>query len=347
MTAVVEPVETVVPAGADPAAPAAPLTLQDGAAIEKLATEAMAGEPEAAPAGAEPDAPPEPSPKFTAQLPVPIRVPGEAPKALDIDLPSQEAADALRHVVKQAGRVERLTERVAQAQGDAATLDFLDAKPYEGMLWMAQQNPEAGQQFLQASLRANPQLLVQVAQELGFDISMDEYKQEVLQSKAEVAKMKAAEALREGRGTFTANLGQQQFLDSAREIAEDIGDTLGLQKGTEDHEVYTERAAKRMAALWKEKGTAATRADLQQALQPLVQAMTKPAPHHATTQPRHPAGAPKAGAFADPNTVARASAEDLRKLKGPSGNGAPPAGLPTPTKGMTLADFSRAVTGPR
>lgn len=249
---------------------------------------------------------------------------------LELPMPTQEAHDALKYHLKQSARAGRLDERLQSASGDTAIVEFLDAKPAEGLLWLAQANPDAAHQFLDIQVRSNPMRVAQQLQALGFTVSIEEGKQELIQARAELAGNRAKTSMQEGQQTFQQNLDREKFKNTARDVVDDVSQTLGLAKDSEDHRIFTMRAAERLAKVHAEKGTNATMADLVTALQPLVQAMTgraaaKPATAAAApvqaNQPRVPSGQPEGGQFA----ALQAKNDKFRRIAGPASSGAPPA----------------------
>ena len=255
-------------------------------------------------------------PPTTFKVSVPL--PGEGSRAgtLDIEFPTQEAADTVRHHLKQAAAVPRLRERLQQAQGDSAAVEFIEQKPFEGMLWIAQQKPEAAAQFLDTWLRSNHAEAAQALMALGYRVEMDQTTERALAAESQLAKERALRAVQDGRGSFQASLTQQQFVATCQDAVDDLVGTMGLAKDSEDYEIFQERASKRLAKLYQEKGVSATLADMQQSLQPLVESLTRP-PHPSAAQARVPAGQPAGGQFTKEQLAAREQrAEQLRRLKG-------------------------------
>lgn len=291
-------------------------------------TEDSAGDE--APTGEEPPKEPE---QFTVKVPLPPRE-GQQPADLELTLPTQEARDALTHTLKQAGRVPKLMERVSQAQGDTATVQFLEEHPLEGLMWIAQEKPEAGAQFLESWLRANPDAAAKAMEALGFKIEIDPANARALQAESSLARERAQTKVREGQQAFHQSLTQQQFRGVALDAIADMQTALGLADGSPDAEDFTDLATKRLARLYQEKGRGATPADIQQALEPVAQRFT-PQTHHSASQPRVPAGQPVAGSFTKAPAEARADQQRQLRQLAPT-NGATPAAVTKIPKGASL-----------
>lgn len=248
---------------------------------------------------------------------------------LELPMPNQETHDALKYHLKQSARAGRLDERLQAASGDTAIVQFLDERPADGLLWLAKANPEAATQFLDTQVRSNPMRIAQQLIAMGFNVTVDDGKQETIQARADLAALQAQTSMQSGQETFQRNLNLEKFKNSARDVVADVGQTLGLASDSEDFKIFTMRAAERMAKVHAEKGMAATQTDLIQALQPLVQAMTgkatqpatRPAAPPAPNQPRVPSGVPEGGQFA----ALQAKNDKFRRIAGPVSQGAPPA----------------------
>ena len=293
------------PAPAEAAAEEIPTDTQ-----EPTDTEAQA--PEAPPA---PEAPKVPDPKLVVELPVPGR-----DHALAVEFATQEAADTARHILKQNAR---LADQMEAAQGDRATVDFLTEHPTEGLLWMAQANPESANAFLETWMRANPERAVQAVQALGFQVTADALSERAIAAEARLAKLEMDTKVREGQDRFRTTLSTTSFRAKALEVVETLAESVGLQKGTEDFEIFGDRASRRLADLYKQQQGRVTPADMTQALQPLAQRFVG---HHSATQPRNEAGqfteAPKAPA--DPAALLKRN-DTMRKI---AGSAAPVAPVP-------------------
>jgi hypothetical protein len=251
---------------------------------------------------------------------------------LKLPVPTQEVHDTLKFHLKQSARAARLDERLQTAAGDTAIVEFLDTRPTEGLLWLAQANPEAAKGFLTTQVRSNPMMVAQELQAMGFTVTIDPQNERAITAEAQLAAERAKSSLQQGQSAFQQNLGRERFRQQALDVVEDMGRTLGFAKESEDHRIFTLRAAERMAEVYSTRGAQVTAAELVQALQPLVQAMTRatstPAPspagpgtHPSQQQPRVPAGKPDGGQF----TALQQKNDKFRKLAGPAATGAPPA----------------------
>lgn len=343
-TATMEP---TAPAS-EPAAPAEPVTLDDITAASVAAhwpTEPPAtasatpdeGSPTDAPtdsgaATPEADASTESTePTFPVELPLP-----NGAGVLDLELPTQEAADTLRHVLKQSERVPRLEAKLDQYQADAATVEFFDKNPAEAMLALATTKPDAAKAFMATYVAANPMETAQALAALGFDIVQpDDLKLQLITAKAEAAALKQKDAVAQAATTYRATSAQTRFVQAAGEVIRELADTAGFKADTDELDAFLHLASKRADKLFQTNPSATT-ADLAAALQPLLTPKNAPAatPHHAQTQPRD-----AAGQFAAQAQAKKARQDTLRKFGG--GASAPTAvtAQPVPT-GTTLYDIA-------
>lgn len=292
--------------------------------------------PEGDAATEEPAPEPAPDPKLTVELPVPGR-----DHKLAVSFATQEAADTARHLLKQH---ERLTTEVQSGQQDRATVDFLEQHPTEGLFWMAQQNPESANAFLETWVRANPERAISAVQALGFNVVADQATQRAIAAESRVAQMEMEAKVREGQSKFSQNLSTQQFRAQAQDAITTLADTLGLESGSEDFEIFADRATRRIADLWKQNHGRVTGADISTALQPLAQKfMGAPTPHHSSTQPRNDAGQFTDKA-ASPALVKRN--DTLRKIAGPAAPTAPvPAAVTKLDPNTSLYDLRKQQRG--
>ncbi len=301
------------------------------AAIDKaLETDLPPVEGDAPPVeGEAANAPPpvEKEPVFEVEVPLPQRgEPGDPTGLLKLALPTQEAADTLRHHLKQSARVSRLEGQIEQASGDRAVVDFLEQKPLEGILWMAEQNPEAGAKFLDLYLRANPEAAVTAMRGLGYQVGMDTATERALLAEQRLAQLEAQQAVQNGRSTFQQGRQAETIRVQAQEVVQDISATLGMTLESEDYALFAARCSHKVAAVFQEKGRATTKADITAAIQPVVQAFTRLSPTATPVKVHHSAEQPRAedGTFAK-EQAAKAEAlrqknERLRRLGGPTGN---------------------------
>lgn len=330
--------------GTDAPAEAPPATDDPAATSDAVADDAPAPEP------TEADAAPEPAPTFKVPVPLPNGNGENGPTnagTLELDLPTQEAADTLRYHLKQSARAQRLDGRLREASADTATVDFLEQSPAEGMLWIAQQHPEAGDRFLDTMVRAHPDKVVAALTQMGLQVSVDPAKEETILARAELARRDAKDAVAKGQTQFQGQRAVQTYRAAATEVVEDLTASLGLAADSEEYEVFATRAASRLTQLYQQKGAQATPADMTAALQPLVQALrpaAPPAPHHSQTQPRA-----KDGTFADPPkdpAALIAKNARLRQLAGAAGANAPvPAAVTKVAPTASLYDLQKAVRG--
>lgn len=336
--------------------PAPSLTERD-AVIEYLRTD---GQPtaEETPAEPAPDAAPEPAPSdevppveeppvesaFTVQVPLPNGNGENGPTnagTLELTVATQEAADTLRHHVKQSQRVARLEERVQRSRNDTATVDFLDAHPEDGLHWLAKEHPDASAAFLRTQVTANPKLAIETLTQLGFTVELTEPGSErAITAEARLAQREAADKVAQGQQTFRQQAALETYRDTALEIVDDLATTMGFRRDGEDYEVFATRASARLTKLWKDKGGTVTRADIAATLDPLVRALAG-----------KPADVPRAadGTFAPKPKPPAVPAATTRKLAGPAATSAPPL-IQTITKlppNASLYDLKKIAQGQR
>lgn len=273
------------------AAPAADDTAPDAPEVDDATTEEPDGdsaEPESE--AASDDAP---TAEFAVEVPIP-----NADSTLDLTLPTQEAADTLRHHLKQSARVPRLEAKLDSYKQDAATVDFLEQSPTEGMLWMAQRQPEAAAEFVQLFVQQQPEWAVQMLNRLGFQVQAT-LDPETLNIRAENAALKAQQRVEQGRAQRQSLSVQQQFHDAAVDVVQELAQTLGMTEAHPKYRIYAATAADTVADLYNQNPRA-TRADIASALAPIVNEL-RPASAPsvraaiAAKQPRD-----EAGRFAEP-----------------------------------------------
>ena len=205
---------------------------------------------------------------------------------LDIELPTQEAADALRFHVKRSERFGRLEQQVQRAQEDSATVDFLSSNPVNGMLWMGEKYPQAAENFLRTQLRANPEKAATWLQEIGFEVQIAPENVRAVQAEAKLAALEAKQGVTTGQQQFAGEAAKQRFNATANEAVDALVAAAGLAKDSEDFEIFAHRAAARLVPLYERLGASATLADVTETLQPIVAKLVGT----GLTQPRDASG---------------------------------------------------------
>jgi len=350
-----EPTPDVAPLAAAPSPAALPPDLRNPGSL--LPTDAPdpapepdipePTDPEASAEDAPAQEPAAEAPQFTVTIPLPNGNGENGPTnagVLDIALPTQEAADTLRYHLKQSAKAQRLEARLTATQSDVATVDFLEQHPADGLLWMAQQHPEAGNTFLEHWMRANPERAVAALQTLGFQVTTDQYNERAIMAEAKLAKAEMAERVRTGQAAFQTQMSTQQYRAQAMDVVEELATTAGLQPGTDDHAVFADLASRKLADLYKTQNGRVTGADMTTALQPLIQRFTATGSlHHSALQPRKENG--EFTKAVDPAKLAKKN-DTLRKIAGPVAPGAPvPAAVSKTPPNMSLYDLRKSQRG--
>lgn len=328
-------------AGLTPAPTPEPVPEAVADATPEVAAEAVESTEPAA-EGAEAVAEPAPT-TFKVQIPLPNGTGENGPTnagLLDIDFPTQEAADTIRFHVKQSQQVPRLRERLAGLRTDQATVDFLTDHPAEGMMWMAQTNPDAAAEFLGTFIRANASSAAQTLADLGYQVSVPQGLDRTLKLESDLAQRDARDKVAQGQAQFQAAQKLTEFRESAQEVVHDLITAAGIAKEGEDYAVFATRASARLADLYKAKQGNVTTTDMLTTLQPLVAALVKPASATTPTpieRPRNPDGTFKP-------TVSEQRTATLRKIAGPGGTSSVAAVTKLPPS-ASLYDLRKATQG--
>lgn len=314
MTAPTAPAPTIPPDAEDAAFAAELARLSGGtpAPVPEVPSEppaeapAPAAAPEATPEGAEAAEPAvegdEPAPAFDVEMPLPNGDGENGPQnagRLKLALPSQESADALRFHLKRSAAAAKLEGKLDQYHQDHATVDFLQANPVEGMLWMAQVQPDAGAQYVDHWIRSNPTEAANALIKLGFTVDYGEANERTLKAEAAVAKMEGDRRLQQGQGQFQQTNTVTRFQTTASDVVQELVADLGYTKEDPRFPLVTTALAEHLAALYQQNPQA-TRAQMLLHAQPVVREeaayRTKTSSQRslrvaqATEQPRDPAG---------------------------------------------------------
>lgn len=256
-----------------PAAPGAPLTAEN---IKWPPTETDTETPDASP---EPDATPEPEAEtppaepvvapevHTVELALPVRD-GKEQGTIALDLPTQEVADVIRHNVKQAARVPGLEAKLDQYSGEAQTLAYIRDHPEDGFGLLAQNYPQAAQSYLKAAIESDPLFAGQALQAMGFEVTMLK-EEDTISAKAELAKLKQADRLRQGQSAFAKHQSAATFADAAAGVVEDLTRQIGITPDHPRYSLFTTAAQQEFQKLYQQNPRAGQAAMLT-ALTPLV-----------------------------------------------------------------------------
>lgn len=217
-----------------------------------------------------------------------------------LEVNSQEAADGLRYHLKQSARAQGLEKKLDQHQTDVATMRFMRERPVDGMLLIAEQVPQAGVQFAQTWMAANPMEAAKELQKLGFQVGYQPdvdptVAERLIAAEARAAALTQQNRVRDGRQAFEQTSQTQRFGDTAIDVVRELAGTLGLAEGQDEHLLFATAASEKLARLANTSPNA-TSAEMTLALKDLaatyaaVQVRKASASARVADQPRDPAG---------------------------------------------------------
>lgn len=219
---------------------------------------------------------------------------------LKLQLPTQEARDALQFHLKQSARAVRLDAKLDAYAADAAQAAFLKANPADGLLALAAQHPEATDDMVGLYAAMNPERIVALVQQMGFQIGTEGVSRDTLRLQAENAQLKLHQRLATSQQSFEAKTGEQQFALRAGEVLQDLATTMGVPSGSPEFQKMVAVASLTAQQLYHQNPKA-TMAELMAAIQPDVQrfaptgapvraTVATASPHHSQAQPRDDVG---------------------------------------------------------
>ena len=179
-----------------------------------------------------------PAPEFDIAIPLPgefaPRNPDGTPTTnnrmgtLDIAFPTQEARDAIAFHVKRSSEFDAV---VAEAQAGVearAALTHLNTAPDRAMYQLEQVKPDAAKAYVENWMQRNPvAAAVAVRDLLGYAVE-DNGNADRLTDKAELAKLKANEALREGQASYQQTVAREQYVAAGRDTIRTLAVTAGI-----------------------------------------------------------------------------------------------------------------------
>jgi len=175
---------------------------------------------------ATPDAGTEPT-LYDVELPLPNADGSKGPRgtgALKMQFESQEAADTMRHWVKQGLKAKELEATVAQLDDARAALTLAQEQPDTFLHMVTANRPEAAQSFVKTWMQANPDSAIQLFGTLGFG----EKSEEVLRLEGRLAAQEAAERIRTGTQTVQTRQTEERFVARAKSTITDLASQIGL-----------------------------------------------------------------------------------------------------------------------
>lgn len=298
------PAPTPAPALSVPAVSDAPATDADA-----ILTAALAPDTPTSPEGdaPSPDAAPEGETEvevFQVDITLPKRGDGD-PGKYELELPNQEVADAIRHTQNEAARVPKLLEKAERYQQAADTVAFLESDPVGGMAVMAQQYPEAGKEFAQLFIQANPAIAAQTLLKLGYQVTAAETAYDLIETRAQLAGRDLKDKVSGSQQKFGEHAVQSRYIETAQDVITSIAGPLPLD--ATDRKLFETAAAEALSNLYQ-SNPRAKEPQMVEALQGLVQRFTtRPTPKKVVAQPRN-----KDGTFTD----TKAKNDKFRKLAG-------------------------------
>lgn len=299
---------TDTPTSAPASAPSAsaveavPATEADAIAQAALAPDAPTLEGEEAPS---PDATPEGEAEvevFQVDITLPKRGEGD-PAKYELELPSQEVADAIRHTQNEAARVPKLLEKAERYQQAAETVAFLESDPVGGMAVMAQQYPQQAAEYAELYIRSNPAIAAQTLIKLGYSVTAQEAAFDLIDTKAQLAQRDLKDRVQGSQQKYGEHSVQSRYVERAQDVITSIATPLPLD--ATDRRLFETAASDALAALYRQNPKAAE-PQMVEALQELVTRFTsRQPPKKVVAQPRKPDG-----------TYTKAKNEKFQKLAG-------------------------------
>lgn len=208
----------------------------------------------------DPVPPATPAPEFDITIPLPAQE-GKRSGTLALAFPTQEARDTIQFHVKRSQDYDAVAADAEAGITARATLAHVESAPDQAMYVLEQIKPEAAKAYVENWMQRNPiAAAVAVRDLLGY--SVEEAGNEArLTDRAELAKLKAAEALRVSQSAYGQTLAQQrqQQVGSAAIRALAATAHIDLQSPEGDY------VAKQLATAFAQHLTTtptATRADL-------------------------------------------------------------------------------------
>lgn len=175
----------------------------------------------------------------------------------------QQAADAIRHYMKQADRIPLLEEQLAVASEGAQIADFLESDPFAAMVMINTAVPDKMDEFVKSWIQQNPSKIGKFVEELDLE-NMTERELKL------AAKEATRDATERAKQAYQGHSNQFQFQKQADQLlltAQDLARTAGVEK--DDMEEFMFVSSRRIAKLYQQNPRITNR-EVVAALQPVV-----------------------------------------------------------------------------
>jgi AAA ATPase containing von Willebrand factor type A (vWA) domain len=115
----------------------------------------------------EADKPKGKTPKLSSvDIPMPNADGSKGPRGtgkIKLDGVPQEAADAMRHYIKQADKLPLVEQQLAVAQEGAQVADFIEADPFSALVMITNARPDAAEEFVKNYVAMNPAIIAKIS----------------------------------------------------------------------------------------------------------------------------------------------------------------------------------------
>lgn len=175
----------------------------------------------------------------------------------------QEAADAMRHYIKQSQRLPLVEQQLDAAHEQAQIADFLEHDPFSAMVMISAARPDATEEFVKSYLQMNPGKIAQISTELELD-DMTEREQKLA---AKDAKRAAEDRARQSYQGHVGQYSTQRQADRLLAVAQDLAHTANVPE--DEMEEFMFIASRRVAKLYQQNPRITNR-DVVASLQPVV-----------------------------------------------------------------------------
>jgi hypothetical protein len=215
---------------------------------------------------------------------------GKAPKLSNLDIPMpnadgskgprgtgkitveglpQEAADAMRHFIKEAHRLPLVEEQLQVAQESAQIADFVEQDPFSAMVMISNARPDSADEFARAYFSMHPDKIVEFAKELDLE-NMTEREQKLLAktTKRDIED-KAKGSYQQHHGSFSVQKQADRLLVTVQDLAQ------AANLSEDETEEFMLVSSKRLAKLFAQNPRITNR-EVVANLQPVLARYAKP-----------------------------------------------------------------------
>lgn len=214
----------------------------------------------------------------TLDIPMPNADGSKGPRGtgkIKLDGVPQEAADAMRHYIKQADKLPLVEQQLVAAQEGAQIADFIEADPFSALVMIGNAVPDAVDEFIKSYIQMNPAKVAKMTEELELaDMSERE-----LKLAAKVARKEAEERAVKSYQAHAGKYATQKQADSLIILAQELAATANVPE--DEMEEFMFLASRKVAKLYQ-ANPRITHREVVAGLQPVVakyaKAPTKEAP---------------------------------------------------------------------